>query len=357
MEAKDLLRELKRTVDELAAFNEIGKTLTSTLDIREVMRMIMQKVSELLKPQNWSLLLVDEKKKDLYFEIAVGEGAEKLRELRIQMGEGIAGWVAREGETLVVKDVHSDPRFADRFDAVAHFHTHAVLAVPLRSKGRTLGVIEVINGLSGQEFGEDDVRTLASIADYAAIALENARNFQRIEELTVLDDHTGLYNSRYLYRQLEVESVRARRFGHPLSIVFLDLDRFKHVNDTYGHQLGSLLLREVGKVLLSTLRTVDIATRYGGDEFVVLLPETDLKQSRLAAERLRQALVDRYFLKEEGLAVRLTASFGVATLPDDGSSADELMRKADMAMYQVKEGGRDGVRLASESASPLGKPA
>ncbi|HUB09189.1 MAG TPA: sensor domain-containing diguanylate cyclase [Myxococcales bacterium] len=351
MEAKDLLRELKRTVDELAAFNEIGKTLTSTLDIREVMRIIMQKVSELLKPQNWSLLLVDEKKNELYFEIAVGEGAEKIKGLRIQLGEGIAGWVAREGVPVTVTDVRQDPRFSARFDEVAHFNTRAVLAVPLRCKGRTLGVIEVINGFSAQDFSEDDVRTLASIADYAAIALENARNFQRIEELTVVDDHTGLFNSRYLYRQLEVETVRARRFGHPLSIVFLDLDHFKTVNDTYGHQLGSQLLREVGSVLLSTLRAIDVATRYGGDEFVVLLPETDRAQAKLAAERLRQAMGERYFLKDHGLAVRITASFGVATFPDDASSADELMRKADMAMYQVKESGRDGVRLVSESRS------
>ncbi len=348
MEAKDLLRELKRTVDELAAFNEIGKTLTSTLDIREVMRIIMQKVSELLKPQNWSLLLVDEKKNDLYFEIAVGEGAEKIRGLRIQMGEGIAGWVAREGVSVTVVDVREDARFSARFDEVAQFATRAVLAVPLRCKGRTLGVIEVINGAQAQDFTEDDARTLASIADYAAIALENARNFQRIEELTVVDDHTGLFNSRYLYRQLEVETVRARRFGHPLSVVFLDLDRFKAVNDTYGHQIGSQLLREVGAVLLSTLRAIDVATRYGGDEFVVLLPETDRAQAKLAAERLRQAMVDRYFLKDQGLAVRITASFGVATFPDDASSADELMRQADMAMYRVKDGGRDGVRLASE---------
>ncbi|MHB8419019.1 MAG: sensor domain-containing diguanylate cyclase [Myxococcales bacterium] len=348
MEAKDLLRELKRTVDELAAFNEIGKTLTSTLDIREVLRIIMQKVSELLKPQNWSLLLVDEKKNELYFEIAVGEGASTIKGLRIQMGEGIAGWVAREGVPVTVSDVRGDPRFSNRFDEVAHFNTRAVLAVPLRCKGRTLGVIEVINGGAAQDFTEDDMRTLASIADYAAIALENARNFQRIEELTVVDDHTGLFNSRYLYRQLEVETVRARRFGHPLSIVFLDLDRFKVVNDTYGHQLGSLLLREVGAVLLSTLRTIDVATRYGGDEFVVLLPETDRAQGRLAADRLRQALSDRYFLKDQGLAIRVTASFGVATFPDDASSADELMRQADLAMYAVKEGGRDGVRLASD---------
>ncbi len=350
MEPKDLLRELKRTVEELAAFNEIGKALTSTLEIREVLKMIMQKVSELLKPQNWSLLLLDDKTGELYFEAAVGEGADLIKGLRVKLGEGIAGWVAREGQPVLVPDVQQDPRFAVRFDDASQFKTSAVLAVPIRSKQRTLGVIELINGGAslGKGFSDDDVRTLASIADYAAIALENARNFQRLQELTVIDDHTGLYNSRHLHRQMEVELVRARRFAHPVALIFFDLDHFKAVNDTYGHQRGSALLREVGQVLTATLRTVDVPVRYGGDEFVVLLPETDRAQATLCAERLRKAISERYFLQPEGLSVRLTASFGVAAFPEDAAGEEDLMRKADFAMYKAKEAGRDQVRTANE---------
>jgi diguanylate cyclase (GGDEF)-like protein len=359
MDAKDLLRELKRTVDELTVFNEIGKTLTSTIDIREVLKIIMQKVSELLRPENWSLLLLDDRTGELYVEVAVGQGADRIRDLRVKAGEGIAGWVAREGEPLLVADVRSDPRFSSRVDQASHFQTCAVLAVPLRSKGRTLGVIELINGASEQGFDDDDVRTLATIADYAAIALENARNFQRIRELTILDDHTGLYNSRHLQRQLEAEIVRARRFGHSLSIIFLDLDRFKSVNDAYCHQHGSALLREVGDVLTSTLRSVDVPTRYGGDEFVVLLPETDRSQARMVAVRLREALNAHYFLRARGLSVRITASFGVATFPDDASTEEELMRQADVAMYRIKETCRDQIGFSSDvaAATPPGTSA
>ena len=351
----DPLRELKRTVEELAAFNEIGKTLTSTLDIREVLKMIMQKVSELLQPENWSLLLVDEESQELYFEAAVGQGAEKIRDLRIKIGEGIAGWVAREGEPVLVSDVQQDPRFASRFDQVSQFETTSVLAVPLRSKDRTLGVIELINsrsrGEDGSAFSEKDVRTLASIADYAAIALENARNFQRLQELTIVDDHTGLFNSRHLQRQLESELVRARRFGHPVSVVFMDLDHFKSVNDTHGHQRGSALLREAGQLLVQQLRTVDIPVRYGGDEFVVLLPETDRVQATVCAWRLREAIANHVFLVSEGVAVRITASFGVAAFPEDASSGDDLVRKADLAMYRAKEAGRDRVSAGTAAGS------
>jgi diguanylate cyclase (GGDEF)-like protein len=355
MEAKDLLRELKRTVDELAAFSEIGKTLTSTLDIREVLRLIMQRVEELLRAQNWSLLLVDEQRGDLYFELAVGQGADKLRLSRVAIGEGIAGWAAREGEPLLVLDVDRDPRFSSRFDHLTGFTTKSVLAVPLRSKGRTLGVIELINSpgdlMTGGGFSEGDVRTLASIADYAAIALENARNFQRLEELTVVDDHTGLFNSRHLHRQLEIEVARAGRFGRALSLLFMDLDHFKRVNDSHGHQLGSAMLREVGEVLKQNLRSVDVPVRYGGDEFVVLLPETDRTQALVVADRLRAAFKHHRFLAPRGLSLAITASFGLATFPVDGRTEEELMRQADAAMYRVKEGGRDGIAEAGDAAT------
>ena len=347
----DPLRELKRTVEELAAFNEIGKTLTSTLDIREVLKIIMQKIGELLQPENWSLLLVDEKSQELYFEAAVGAGADKIRDLRLKIGEGIAGWVAKEGEPVLVSDVQQDARFTSRFDQISQFQTTSVLAVPLRSKERTLGVIELINsrprGEDGAAFSEGDVRTLASIADYAAIALENASNFQRIQELTFVDDHTGLFNSRHLQRQLETELVRARRFGRPISVLFLDLDHFKKVNDTHGHQRGSAVLREIGQLLVRQLRTVDIPVRYGGDEFVVLLPETDREQATICAWRLREAVSNHAFLGSEGLAVHITASLGVAAFPQDASSGDDLMRVADLAMYRAKEAGRDQVCGAS----------
>jgi diguanylate cyclase (GGDEF)-like protein len=350
MEARELLRELKRTVDELQAFNEIGKALTSTLDIREVLGLIMEKVGELLSPSNWSLLLADDSG-DLVFEIVVGPGAEGLKGLKLQHGEGIAGWVAREGQPLLVPDVTQDPRFASRFDARTRFTTRSVLAVPMRSRGRTLGLIELVNAPEQKTFGKDDLRTLSSLADYAAIAIENARNFQRVQELTILDEHTGLYNSRHLHRVLEAEIVRARRFGHALSLVFLDLDHFKRVNDTYGHQNGSALLRECGEVLLSVLRSVDVATRYGGDEFVCLLPETDKKQAEICAHRLRDALNAHTFLGTGGLSVKVTASFGIATFPDDASSEHELMRQADLAMYRVKESTRDGIASATTASA------
>ena len=347
MEGPDLLRELKRTVDELGMLNQIGRALTSSLDIGEVMHLILAKVSALLRPRNWSVLLRDQVTGELHFKAAVGPGSEKLAALRIKKGEGIAGWVAENNLPLLVADVSKDPRFAARFDEASRFHTQSILAVPLASKGSVLGVIELVNGAGDGEFTEEDLRIISTVAEFSAIAIENAQNFQKIQELTVIDDHTGLFNSRHLRRTLDQEVVRATRFGHPVSLVFFDLDHFKEVNDQFGHQAGSALLAEVGQLMKKTLRSTDVPVRYGGDEFVVLLPETSKDQALDCARRLRDELKRAELLASAPFGpVKVGASFGVAAFPDDAKTPDELLAKADQAMYRVKAAGRGGVEGA-----------
>jgi diguanylate cyclase (GGDEF)-like protein len=343
MESRDLLRELERKVQELQAFNDIGRSLAGTLDIHELLAIIMQKVSEVLRPGHWSLLLVDEQRHDLVFEIAVGEGAERLKSMRLPIGEGVAGSVAATGQPLLVPDVREDPRFAARFDDASGMVTGSLLAVPLSSKGRVLGVVELVNPRGGHPFDDADRRTLEALADYAAIAIDNARAYERIRELTLRDEHTGLFNARHLWRQLELEIARTARTGRPFSMVFVDLDHFKQVNDRFGHQAGSAVLKEVGDLLRRSIRNIDVPVRYGGDEFVVLLPETDKVHARHAAERLRAGMQRTSFLSGMGLDVRVTASFGIATCPEDGDSTDKLVKSADAAMYRVKESTRNGV--------------
>ncbi len=238
MEGPDLLRELERTVAELGMFNQIGKALTSSLDIGEVMHLILAKVAELLKPRNWSVLLRDARTGELTFKAALGAGSERLANLRVQPGEGIAGWVAANNQPVLVEDVSQDPRFAPRFDQESRFRSKSILAAPLAIKGDVLGVIELVNGIDDPPFRAADLRILSTVAEFSAIALENAQNFQKVQELTVLDNHTGLFNSRHLRRTLEQEVIRAVRFGHPVSLVFFDLDKFKLVNDSHGHQAG-----------------------------------------------------------------------------------------------------------------------
>jgi diguanylate cyclase (GGDEF)-like protein len=354
MQHDQLLREMERTIEELRAFNDIGKTLTSTLNISEVLGIIMEKISKLLKPTNWSLLLVDPASNELYFEIAVGEGAEKLKDVRLQFGEGVVGWVASQAQPILVSDVLEDERWCKKMDDMTKFKTRSILCAPMQVRETVLGVIELVNDTPAA-FSEADLRLLNSLADFAAIAIENARNFQRVQELTVTDDVTSLFNSRYLHEALDREFERSRRYGHQFGVVFFDLDHFKQVNDCHGHLCGSRLLTEVGELIRKLVRSVDIPVRYGGDEFVVVLPQTSKEQTIHVARRLRLSLNETVFLEAEGLGVRVTASFGVAAYPEDAVVRDDVLRLADEAMYRVKETTRDGIQIAVARLDAAGR--
>lgn len=336
----------KRFQEEVNIYNKIGKALTSSLEIREILLKIMQTIADYFRPSNWSLLLLDESKNELYFEIVVGEVAGRIKGIRIKMGEGIAGWVALNGQPLLVPDVNQDPRFLKQIDKISNFATESIIAVPMKIKNKVLGVIEIINKNEPHPQNRRDVEILTTVADYAAIALENSRNYLRIQELTITDDVTSLYNSRHLHQIIKNEIDRFERYHDTFSITFFDLDFFKRINDTYGHLVGSQMLSKVAKVILKNIRRVDLAVRYGGDEFIVIMPQTDKKQAHEFTKRLRNAINSEIYFVEDGFNIRITASFGVATFGDDATSKDELLRVVDEAMYKIKNTSRDGIALA-----------
>lgn len=337
---------LERKTRELEALVDIGKALTSTLDLREVLQLIMDKVNHLLRPSSWSLLLLDDQTEELYFEIVVSPLAEKLKNLRLARGEGIAGWVALHNAPLLIGDPSLDPRFAPWVDREMGSETSSVLCVPLKCKNRVTGVIELINGKAGGSFEESDLRLMEAVADFAAIAIDNARSFALIQQLVITDELTGLYNAGYFLDFLDYELERARRYQATLSVVFLDMDYFKKVNDSYGHLVGSRLLTEVGQLLKKNVRKADIAARYGGDEFVIVLPNTPKEGAFILAEKLRDLIRENDFLVSQGHRIRVTASFGLASYPDDGDSKLKVIQLADEAMYAAKDAGRDMVRSA-----------
>src|SRR5689334_6286856 len=339
--ATDRMRHLQ----ELAIFHDVAKALTSSLNLDSILQTIMAKVAEYFRPDTWSLLMVDESADELYFAIAVGDAADALKSVRLHVGEGIAGWVAKNGEALVVPDVYNDVRFAKRIDEMTKWQTRSIICIPLKAKQRVLGVIQLIN-VPMSSFTDSEMFFLRAICDYAAIAIENARSVERIQELTITDDCTGLYNARHLYKTLESEVYRSSRFGYEFSVLFIDLDHFKQVNDTHGHLIGSKLLAEIGYLVKAQLRLIDYAFRYGGDEFVVLLPQTGKDQALHVAKRLRDALRVTTFCKEEGLNLNVRASMGLATYPHDAQSPHDVIRQADEMMYLVKNTTRDNIGIA-----------
>jgi len=341
-----------RGFSEVAIFHELGKALTSSLQLDQVLRTIMQKVDEFLHPDTWSLLLMDEPKQELYFEIATGEGSAALKEIRIKMGQGIAGWVAQTGEVVIVPDTSSDSRFFSKVDEKTKMHTRSIVAVPVRFRDRSLGVIELINCVGPQGFGERDLALLEVLSDFAAIAIENARHVQKIHELTITDDCTALYNARHLNFVLETEIYRSQRYNYEFSLIFIDLDHFKNVNDTYGHLTGTRLLADIGNMVKSNCRLIDFAFRYGGDEFVVLLPQTSKENALIVARRLHKRIREHVWMQDLGLEVRITASVGVASYPTDSKDKSKLLHLADEAMYLVKNTSRDSVAAAGVGILP-----
>ncbi|HKS68626.1 MAG TPA: sensor domain-containing diguanylate cyclase [Candidatus Acidoferrales bacterium] len=333
--------------NEVAVFHELGKALTSSLQLDQVLRTIMEKINEVLRPDTWSLLLMDAEKHELYFQIATGKGADALKDVRIKLGQGVAGWVAQTGEVVVVPDTTKDSRFFAQVDQRTAMETHSIVAVPVRFRDQCLGVIELINCIGSEGFSQRDLAFLEALADYAAIAIENARHVQRIHELTITDDCTSLYNARHLNFMLDTEIYRSHRYAFEFSLIFIDLDHFKNVNDTHGHLVGSKLLSEIGQAIKDKCRLIDLAFRYGGDEFVVLLPQTSKENALGVARRLHKLIRETVWLKDSKLNVNVTASVGIACYPTDSRTKTELLHLADEAMYLVKNTTRDNVAAAT----------
>jgi diguanylate cyclase (GGDEF)-like protein len=312
------------------------RAVNATLDPERVAEALVARVSDWIPAPGWLVLAVDGGGR------ARSMAVEGLTPVLETAAQAIGAWVMRTGEVYSSGSVGDDRRILDATGAAA-------IAFPLDCRGRTIGAIVAIDRVpakSAPRLARSTVDVLLAGIEPGAIALENALRVQRAEALSVTDDLTQLYNSRYLSQVLRRETKRASRSGRPLSLLFVDLDGFKGINDQHGHLFGSRALVEAASVIRTSARETDMVARLGGDEFALILPDTGSEGAAAVGDRVRDRIAEFQFLQADGLAIRLTVSVGVATLPDVADSADGLIQAADDAMYWVKDHGKNGIHIA-----------
>ena len=320
-----------RQMDHLKVFHDVARSLTTSLELEEILGAIMEKMAQFFGPERWSMMMVDEPSNELYCVIAVGQNADTLKGLRVRMGEGVAGWVAATGNPLIVPDVVLDPQWSRFAASHPELGIQSIACIPIRAGEKTLGIIQLLNSKLDL-MSEYSISFLRILCDYAAIAIQNAKSVTLIQELTITDDVTGLFNARHLYTMLDEQVA----IGKVFSLLFMDLDRFKSVNDTHGHLIGSRLLAEAGGLLKRSIGPDNAAFRYGGDEFVILFPGLGKAAATAATIMTYEELQTARFLEGAGLALRLSGSFGLATYPEDGNTVPLILRSADTQMYEAK---------------------
>jgi diguanylate cyclase (GGDEF)-like protein len=281
------------------------------------------------------------------FRVRAGEGGGDVHEDVADPGrlEGPAGRALDQGATLVIAGDGSRAVQPEGADYPGHDSTSCLL-VGLRMRDEPPALL-ALHRFDGAPFTEQDGETAEAAAPLFATALDNLRRFSRAEELSITDSLTGVYNYRYLRSALDKEVARARRFGEKFSIIMLDVDHLKDYNDLHGHLRGSEVLRRLAQLVLAQLRGADVVAKYGGDEFVVILPQTDRAGAGILAERIRSA-IEQHEFPGESESMKITSSMGIAQFPEDGESTRELLDVADAALYQAKRTGRNRVTADSK---------
>ncbi len=318
-------------VVKLSFFTEIGTAIASADTIKQVMDLVMEKIGAIFAPLNWSLLLRNGKTGELLFKCVIGESSDKLKGMKIPAGEGIAGWIAESGRSVIIENVKKDKRFTKRIDRMTGFETQSIIGVPLKAKGRVFGVIELINKLNGESFSPYELKILSTIADFSAIAIEKIYFFRAFKKLASIDPLTGVFNRRSLEKSLAREIERCKRYNNPLAVLWIDLDDFKKINDSFGHLAGDKVLQQTARILERNLRSVDTVTRYGGDEFVVLLPNTSKEEAEKARQRILDDL-DKHNTRHKELPFTMT--IGLYSAGPDG--VEDILSYSDLDLYRQK---------------------
>lgn len=340
MERLRLMEAERRRAETLDALRATMTDILGELESSKLLEVIVERACALLQTSGGELGIFN-KDEDVLRIVVSHHTAKDYTGTRMELDEGAMGRVVVTGEPLIVPDYQTWEGRSRQFDGGLW---HALLVVPLEAGGELLGALAVGDVDPDRAFGPEDLQLLSMFAQQAAIAVANATLFEEVQELAVRDPLTGLYNRRYFFELAQREVIRAQRYTRPLSMLMLDIDHFKVVNDKHGHHVGDEVLREIAHRCSKGLREIDLVGRYGGEEFVFLLPETDGNGGARVAEQVRREIVKP--IKTSGpRSVAVTVSVGVATLDDSANDVFSVLERADTALYAAKRVGRNRVEV------------
>ena len=335
-----LQRSIRNRVERPSALLDVVRAVSATLEPVRLAELIVERAATWTPAPCWAVVSADSSGQ---LSVVAHRGMSEEMEPAIY---AVASFVMHQSLDFMSANLRTDARVTD-------LSAGTVLAFPLISRAVPIGALVGLDrapSMREPKLPPNALRAIKILLEPAATALDNALQHKRLEALSVTDDLTRLYNSRYLNLVLRREAKRSIRGGRPLSLLFIDLDGFKSINDAHGHLAGSRALVEAAAVVKDSARETDVVSRFGGDEFALVLPETGVEGAVAVGERIRERIAAHRFLAGDGFDIHLTASVGVATLPDVATSPDELMQAADMAMYLVKQSGKNGIQAATAPA-------
>jgi len=342
-----LLALAKQQADELDALKKLSLNLTSNLDLPTVLDAVVREAMVLVKDTRAAHIFLYINNK-LEFGAALDAGGERNKPYSEPRQDGLTYTVARTGETIMVEDMQTHPLYKD----APPDWSGSIVGIPLKIDRRVVGVMNLSRDSVGK-FSSLELHLLGLLANQAAVAISNASLLQTLSKKAYSDTVTGLPNRRALDERLDAEIINARRTGGTFAVVMMDLDGFKRVNDTYGHEVGDLVLRSVFNVVAVGIRSSDFIARYGGDELTLLLHQSDIRASKLVTDKILENLAKYTYKAPDGSGVKLGISGGVAIYPSHGRSAPALMRAADAALYNAKKHHRGTFITAKAATGPL----
>ncbi|UCC59848.1 MAG: diguanylate cyclase, partial [Dehalococcoidia bacterium] len=322
-----------------------AQRMSNVIDIDELAEAMLKPITRAVNATQVSLLLLNNEKYTPEYTEKLIKGKKPIN-ISISKETPLVKWLTENDRPISLAEIQVTPNLRDflNMDVMSAQNGGIELLVPVKSKGRLTGIFALGGKESGGRYSSDDIELVTTLAHEAAVGIENAQLYAHAKERAHIDELTGLYNHRYFHERLDEEIGRCSRFGDIFSLLFLDMDLFKTYNDVYGHLAGDELLRDIGKSIKGSIRGIDMAFRYGGDEFTVILPQASLDDAHSVAERIRK----RVESEMDSKGVALTCSAGIASWPTDGVMREELLQAADAALYHSKEAGRNRITVASE---------